>query len=488
MKKRSLTAKTLLLAFGKILAAFATLGIGAVLTRSLSLEDFATHKQALMTFAILAPVLSLGMPKALYFFLPGETDRPRSILIENLMVLAVLGVLFCVMILLGGDHFFVNHFDNPKLADVLPIVAFYGLFMIPLGATGAALMARDRVEKLVVFQLSTQALLVLAVATTAIVFRTPKATITAYLVWSGVALIIGLLLMLKVTQQSTPLKLQFSGIKNQLRYGIPLGLAAMFGSISAQLDKYMVSVLCSTEDFAIYVAGAVELPLIGVITGAMNAVVLPELAKFFKAGKLNEIRLLWQRAMNKSILILAPATFIVLLFGTELITLIFSARYAEAATPMRIYALALPIRAAVYGSVLMATNKTKWVTGAAIFGLFLNAVLNYWLVGLFGYAGAAWATVATTYGVVLVLLYPLCKALKTNPAHLFDWKHLSRVMFACAVPAAFAYWCMAAIELEGLTRLFVGTGLYGLTVLLAYRLLRITTIRELISFLRKRKA
>ena len=146
----------------------------------------------------------------------------------------------------------------------------------------------------------------------------------------------------------------------------------------------------------------------------MNAVVLPELAKFFKAGKLNEIRLLWQRAMNKAILILAPATFIVLLFGTELITLIFSARYAEAATPMRIYALSLPIRAAVYGSVLMATNKTKWVTGAAIFGLSLNTVLNYWLVGRLGYAGAAWATVATTYGVVMVLLYPLCKALKTT--------------------------------------------------------------------------
>ena len=487
MKKRSLTAKTLLLAFGKILAAFATLGIGAVLTRTLSLEDFATHKQALMTFAILAPVLSLGMPKALYFFLPGESDRPRSVLVENLMVLATLGVCFCLLILLGGSQFFVDHFNNPKLADVLPQVAFYGLFMIPLAATSAALMARDRVETLVGFQLSTQALLIVGVATAAIVFRTPKATITAYLAWSGIALTLGLALMLKATRQSAPLKPKISGIKNQLRYGIPLGLAAMFGSISAQLDKYMVSVLCSTEDFAIYVAGAVELPLIGVITGAMNAVVLPELAKFFKAGKLNDIRLLWQRAMNKAILILAPATFIVLLFGTELITLIFSARYAEAATPMRIYALSLPIRAAVYGSVLMATNKTKWVTGAAIFGLSLNTVLNYWLVGRLGYAGAAWATVATTYGVVMVLLYPLCKALKTTPAHLFDWKHLSRVMIACAAPAALVYGCLAAVELEGLTRLFVGTALYCLTVLVAYRLLRITTIRELIAFLRKRK-
>ena len=137
--------------------------------------------------------------------------------------------------------------------------------------------------------------------------------------------------------------------------------------------------LCTTEEFAIYVAGAVELPLIGVITGAMNAVVLPELAKYYKAGQLNQIRRLWQAAMNKSILILAPAMFIVLLFATELMVLLFSARYADAATPFRIYALSLPVRAAVYGSVLMATNKTMWVTGSAVFGLLLNAGLNFGL-------------------------------------------------------------------------------------------------------------
>ena len=283
-----------------------------------------------MAFAILAPILSLGLPKALYFFLPGETQQPRAILMENLGTLTVLGVLFCTFILLGGDAFFVEHFDNPRLASVLPIIAFYGLFMIPMSAISATLMARDRVDRLVGFQLSSQALLILAVAIAALTFGTPEATISAYLAWSGLAVAFAVYLMLSATRQTLPLKPSIRGVTRQLKYGIPLGLAAMFGGISAQIDKYMVSVLCTT-DFAIYVAGAVELPLIGVITGAMNAVVLPELAKYYKAGQLNQIRRLWQAAMNKSILILAPAMFIVLLFATELMVLLFSARYADAA-------------------------------------------------------------------------------------------------------------------------------------------------------------
>ena len=281
-------------------------------------------------------------------------------------------------------------------------------------------------------------------------------------------------------------RVSFGGMKEQLAYGVPLGLAGMFGGLSGQIDKYMVSIMCSTEDFGIYVAGAVELPLIGVITGAMNAVVLPELAKHYKNGRLDAIRLLWQRAMNKAILVLAPAMFVVLLFGTELIVLLFSQRYADAATPFRVYALSLPVRAAVYGSVLMATNNTKWVTWSAFAGLILNVLLNMVLVDAMGSTGAAWATILTTYGVVLIMLYPLCRALKTTPLKLFDWPHLLRVLAASAAPAVAVYFAIGASPLQGVSRLLVGTAIYGLAVLGAYRLLRITTVQELIGFIRRR--
>ena len=129
-------------------------------------------------------------------------------------------------------------------------------------------------------------------------------------------------------------------------------------------------------------------------------------------------------------------------------------------------------------------NKTMWVTGSAVFGLLLNAGLNFWFVDRMGYSGAAWATVLTTYGVVALLLFPLCRALATTPLELFDWKHLFKVMAACALPGLGVYFCMDVLALQGMPRLFTGTAMYGVLVLAMYRLLRLATLRDLLDFLR----
>jgi O-antigen/teichoic acid export membrane protein len=485
MQPRSLTAKTLLLAFGKILSAFAAVGITAMLARLLTIQDYATHKQALMIYALVAPPLMLGLPKALYFFLPGEKERPRGVLLENLAALAACSLVFGIGLLMGGGEYFARHFNNPNLVEVIPMTALYGICMVPLAAFSACMMATDRVGVLVRFQIGTQTGLILAVGIAAYVYGNPRATTSAYALWALVALCIAMILMLKATLGGVHSRPTISGIKAQLSFGIPLGLAAMFGGLSAQIDKLMVSVMCSTEDFAVYVTGAVELPLIGVVTGAMNAVILPELAKFYKRGELHKIVLLWQRAMNKAILILAPAMFLVLLFGSELIVLLFSADYAAAADPFKIYALGLPLRAAVYGSVLMATNRTKWVTISAVFGLALNACLNWIFVSWLGYRGAAWATVLAIHGVVFVMLIPMSLALRTRPLSLFDWPYLAKVCGATTLPAIAVYFLGQAVDVTGALRLALGSLVYGASVLALYAALRIATLADILSFLRR---
>ena len=42
--------------------------------------------------------------------------------------------------------------------------------------------------------------------------------------------------------------------------------------------------------------------------------------------------------------------------------------------------------------------------------------------------GAAWASVGTTYCVILVMLWPMSRALHTTPRFLIDWKHVSLIL------------------------------------------------------------
>ncbi|MEE2788440.1 MAG: lipid II flippase MurJ [Myxococcota bacterium] len=484
---QSLTAKTLLLSSGKILAAFSTIGITAILTRTLTMDDYATHRQALLMYAMVAPALMLGLPKALYFFIPGDEARARSLLLSNLLGLASMGALFAVVMWCGLGQAMASYFDNPALVALGDYVGVYALFILPTSAFGACMMTTDRVARLVATNVITQLLLVVVVAFAAIEFGHPQATIGAYVAWSAVVFLVTLVMMFQATNKSEDRQPRWSDMRSQVKYAVPLGLASMFGAISTQVDKFIVSTMCSPAEFAIYVTGALELPLIGIVTGAMSAVVLPELAKFFKQGNTRAIVSLWQRAMNKAILVLAPAMFGVLLLGPELMTVLFGDAYIDASDPLRVYALQLPARSAVYGSVLMATNETRWVTIAAIVGLTLNTLMSLLMVYLLGPTGAAWASVVTTYSVILFMVWMMTRVLDTRIQDLIAWTYLARVCVVAGLPAAALFFGSFLWAPETtLVRLVVMGALYVGIVLVAYAKWGIATPAELLAFLRRR--
>ena len=76
----------------------------------------------------------------------------------------------------------------------------------------------------------------------------------------------------------------------------------------------------------------------------------------------------------------------------------------------------------------MATGQTRWVTISALFGFGINVILNYFLIQIFGPIGAAWASVLTTYGVILLMLWPMSRALETTPWALIAWHHFFKVI------------------------------------------------------------
>ncbi|MFW6303206.1 MAG: hypothetical protein ACOC2L_01175, partial [Candidatus Sumerlaeota bacterium] len=103
-KASSRSFKTLLLASGQGLAAVATLGTLAVLSRILTKPEYGTYQQALLTFHFAAPLLALGLPRVPFYFLPTEKKHRRTVVVETLAPLAFLGALFSLFLLLGGNR------------------------------------------------------------------------------------------------------------------------------------------------------------------------------------------------------------------------------------------------------------------------------------------------------------------------------------------------------------------------------------------------
>ena len=289
-----------------IVASLSTVLVTVILARCLSVEDFGLHKKALLAFSVCSPALASGLLKALFFFRQ-ETRRMVAHSCSEPSMSLLSGLAFATgLTLVVGDHVALQLGDE-RLADLWWMIGIYALGMLPLGSVSATLVATERVGWMVIFQSVSQVVLVGLIWVAASLTQDVQFTVGAMMVWSLLTCGIAIVLMLKATVDAGHVRIpETAHYILQLRYAVPLGLASMFGSISTQFDKLVVSSMCSAEAFALYVAGAIEIPIIGIVTGAMNAAILPNLSVAYKKGRLAEIVDLWKRAMGKAALLLIP--------------------------------------------------------------------------------------------------------------------------------------------------------------------------------------
>ena len=464
---QSRTVKAGILASGTFLTTCVRLISAAVLARVLSMYDYATYKQTLLAYAIVAPLLMLGLPQALYYFLPGENKRLRSRLMDNLMLLTFMAGLFTLFLLFGGNRLFAWRFKNPDLARTLLILAPYPLFMLPASALGACLIVRERVKQAALFNVISSLFILAIVLAATLIWRTPVAAIVGTVIGAGIVLLPALKLMFASCKVGSLLP-STEGMWSQLKYAVPLGLAGFIGTISMSLDKMIVSSMCSPEQYAVYVNGAIEIPLIRVLTGSVIAILIPDFVKLYKAAQYQELMALWHRAMVKCALLIFPIMIFLFLMAPEVMRILFSVKYEASAVPFRIYLLLLPIRITTFGAIFMAAGKNSLILYRTIVGLLLNLVLSIILVKLVGAIGAAVATVIVIY----VWTIPYCiffigKILHTGVFRIFPYKRLANILLIAVLPSiilgAGLVW-----DVSDFAKVITLGGFYSLAIILLY--------------------
>jgi O-antigen/teichoic acid export membrane protein len=395
-RSRSRTFKAAILASGEFLSTLVQLATFAVLARVLSMQDYATYRQTMLAYWFAAPLLMLGLPQALYYFLPGEKTRARAILWENIILLTLMGCVFSLFLLLGGNRLLALRFNNPDLANTLLLLAPYPLLVLPAAAIGACLMARERPRELAVFHVLSRFLTGVVIIAAILIWRTPAAAIVGAVVAAGIILVPSLNLMARSVREGH-WRPRLSGMWAQAKFSAPLGLAVTVAGVSYTLDKVIVSAMCTPEQFAIYATGAFEIPLMGVVTGSVTAVLLPDITRLRKEGRSREALALWKRAAVKCSLIILPVMCFLFCMAPEVMSVLFSAKYTQSALPFRLYLLLLPMRVVTFGAMLMAAGKSSLILYRSIVDLLLNLVLSMVLIYFLGYIGAGVAAVLTLY-------------------------------------------------------------------------------------------
>jgi len=250
-------------------------------------------------------------------------------------------------------------------------------------------------------------------------------------------------------------------MKNMVRYSVPLGLAAMLGTITLQLHSLIVAAMCSPEDFAVYVNGAMEIPLIGLITGSITTVVFAEMADMCSKGDKAGALQLFHKASIKSACILFPTMCFLLATAEPFIVLLFSERYHASVIPFVIFLLVLPVRIVVYGAALMALGMTRVVLMRSAITLVVNAILCFVLVKTIGYIGAAIAIVLTFYFCSIPInLYKIGQGFGVSWSATLPLKSLLKMLSICFLGMPLAMLGAYAFPMISIGRLGLAAVLY----------------------------
>jgi O-antigen/teichoic acid export membrane protein len=438
-KENSRATKVIALSLGQTFTTLVLLISGMFATRMLTKSDYATLRQTFIAYNFIAPLLMLGLPNALYYFLPRTENRKKTIAIENMIMLGLLSILFALFMALGGYKYLALRFNNPELVHTLKWMIGYPLYVMPVAILSAVLVIQGKTILLSSYNVISSIILLAGTIAGLYITHSYSGPLLAQIFLPLLFFPVAFILIWKNAPGEIGIPNR-SSMVSMLKYAAPLGLATMMGSLMLQLDKIIVSWMCSPEEFANYVNGAMEIPLIGVITGSISTVLLSDMSTLCYQDKRQEAMLLFRKATQYSAAVLLPVMAFLALTAKPFIVTLYSEKYVESTIPFLIFLLIIPIRTVMYGSALMAIGKSKVILYRSFFDLLINLVLSIILIYFIGYLGAAVATVVTLYGwTVPYNLYHISKGFKVPAGKVLPFPELGKILlisFLTLLPAS----------------------------------------------------
>ena len=210
-----------------------------------------------------------------------------------------------------------------------------------------------------------------------------------------------------------------------------IGITTTIGIVAMWLDKLYMQYIMTPEQFAVFFNGAIELPFLGIIIGAMETILLKNISS--NLNNKQEAASLFKESIKILSNIAIPLFFCFLIIHQEAFSIILKDKYNESIPVFFIYIFLIPLRVTHFGVILQCYGKAYIVT----LGAFLDIVLSFTLMVLlypkFGSKGVALALVVSTYLQVVFYLWKSADVLKINIAKLIPTKYLFQILVANAI-------------------------------------------------------
>jgi len=324
----------------------------------------------------------------------GHTERDFSALFSLKLLLSI-GTLFLIA---AGALFF----QNPSLYKVILLFATAGLIS-GLGTFFYSLFQARQQMKYQAWGTFLEAVIVTALSFF-ILLTTPSAThlAYAYMIGSAIALFV---VAFFFHRKIFPLKFVWdpSVWKPFLKMAWPMAVVLLFSTIYFDLSSVMLGTLGSLKETGWYNAGYRPVSAVFIGFNLISVSFFSVLSSTIK-GPREEWEKLWNVEVRLLVYLTVPLVVGGMLLAPRIIDFLYGPEFALAVPSLRWSLLAagalilfIPLK-----DMLVAAHQQKKALVLVLAGLFLNGILNFVLIPLYGMKGALLSTFFVSFGILLV--------------------------------------------------------------------------------------
>jgi O-antigen/teichoic acid export membrane protein len=407
-----------------------------VLVRCLEPAAFGEYRLLWLAAGTVIAVAPMAMPGCLYYFLPRSDAATRRLYInQTLLFLAAAGLIAAWAVSLW----------NPWLPGQLQGLAERGAIVpafVALWVVASLLDLLPTIEERISWQakatVGLTALRAVALSVVAILTRElgPVLLVLLALVVLKVATL--LVYVARYHGLRGPL-LDRRAFAGQLKQAAPFGAANTLYGLREQADQWVAAALFSIGQFASFSVAAALGLVVSLFRKSVSYAFLPGMSRLQAAGDARAMLEVNSRANVMVAALVFPLLAAGFVFAEEVVTVVFTAAYLDAAPVMRVYTIGLVTVVVELATITTLLREGAFVMRLNLVALVLSVPLSWLAARHFGLAGAAAGFVLAMVLDRIATLRRIALCTGVALRRLQDWRVLGQLLLSAALAAVFAW-------------------------------------------------
>jgi len=437
-----------------------------VLTKTLGADAYGIWSVIMVTISLLSPLALLGLTSAMIRFLAAEKDK-RKIqegFYSVISVVFVAGLILSLIVFLLADSFAITILKDISAAPLIKIASVVILLQALDLASLEFFRAFGRMKKYSGLMLLQTVAEVGFVAYFVISGFGLLGAVVSLLISRGIVLLIGASFIFKEVGFKLP---KFYGLKDYLKFGLPLVPTALLGWITASSDRYLIGYFSSSQMVGIYSAAYNIGMMIGFFGAPLQIILFPTISKLYEEGKEQEMKTYLAYSLKYFLLLTVPSIFGLCILSRQILLIMtrpeFVAQGLLILPIVAVGALFFGLYGAIFAWILIVAKRTRLIFILVSFSALINLFLNILFIPVYGIIAAAITTLIAYFILFSLTVYFSQKCIKFETPYDF----IGKSVFASLVMASVIYWINPVGVFYVGVMILAGAGVYfGVLVLL----------------------